>query len=277
MQNNPNGGSFMPAMLSGIDMSPYDVRQYWTPERKKAALPAPMGLMTAAPAMPEAENAEPATDPKEADLSKMPFTAGGKLFYTMDGVDYVASANIFMHRNMLLTAAHCIQNNKTGNVGENFVFEQCYVGQQSSQDFAIKTVALKENWYLVKDYKFDFAIAILDQNSNYGEPLHYSIAPDVSGKMVTSMGYPVAIDEGERMIFVKGPVTTRAGQEGHWVMYGSKMGPGSSGGAWVLEDGITAVGLNAYIVKSGEEIMYSGSPQFNDDFEKLYQYALTLM
>lgn len=44
-----------------------------------------------------------------------------------------------------------------------------------------------------------------------------------------------------------------------------------------MEDGLTAVGLNAYIVKSGEEIMYSGSPQFNEDFEKLYQYALTLM
>lgn len=277
MKDNTKSGRFMTMQPVSMNRSPYDIRQYWTPERKKAAVPAPLGLITAAPPMPEGENAEPATDPKQADLSKMPFTASGKLFYTMDDVDYVASANIFMHRNMLLTAAHCIQNNKTGNVGENFVFEQCYTGQQSSEDFSIKTVALKENWYLVKDYKFDFAIAILDKNSDFGEPLKYSTTPDVTGKKVTSMGYPVAIYDGEQMMFTKGPVSTRVGQEGHWIMYGSKMGPGSSGGAWVLEDGITAVGLNAYIVKSGEEIMYSGSPQFNDDFEKLYQYALTLM
>ena len=236
-----------------------------------------MGLVTAAPRMPEAENVEPATDPKQADLSKMPFTAGGKLFFTMDGVDYVASANIFMHRNMLLTAAHCIQDNKTGNVGENYVFEQCYTGELSSGDFYIKTVALRENWYLQKDYKYDFAIAILDKNAEYGQPLHYSTDPNMVGKMVTSMGYPVSYDDGAQMMFARGPISTREGQDGHWIMYGSKMGPGSSGGAWVLDDGLTAVGLNAYIVKSGEEIMYSGSPQFNDEFEKLYKYAMTLM
>ena len=277
MKDNQKAGRFMPVQPVGMNRSPHDIRQYWTPERKKAAVPAPMGLVTAAPQMPEAENAEPATAPKQADLTKMPFTAGGKLFFTMDSVDYVASANIFMHRNMLLTAAHCIQDNKTGNVGENFVFEQCYSGEESSGDFYIKTVALKENWYLMKDYKFDFAIAILDKNSNYGQPLQYTTDQNVPGKTVTSMGYPVAIDDGEQMMFTKGPVTTRTGQEGHWIMYGSKMGPGSSGGAWVLEDGLTAVGLNAYIVKSGEEIMYSGSPRFNEDFEKLYQYALKLM
>lgn len=277
MQNNPNGGNFTSMQMGNIDKSPYDVRQYWSPDRKKAAVPAPMGIMPTALEMPEAANEEPATDPQQADLSKMPFTACGKLFFTMDGVDYVASANIFMHRNMLLTAAHCIQDNKTGNVGENYVFEQCYSGEDSSEDFYIKTVALKENWYLVKDYKFDFAIAILDKNADYGEPLRYSTTPDVVGKKVTSMGYPVSYFDGDQMMFAKGPVSTRAGQEGHWIMYGSKMGPGSSGGAWVLEDNLTAVGLNAYIVTSGKEIMYSGSPQFNDDFEKLYQYALTLM
>ena len=277
MRENPKACRFMSMQPVSMNRSPHDIRQYWTPERKKAAVPAPMGIVTAAPRMPEAANEEPATDPKQADLAKMPFTAGGKLFFTMDNVDYVASANIFMHRNMLLTAAHCIQNNKTGNVGENFVFEQCYTGEESSEDFSIKTVALKENWYLVKDYKFDFAIAILDKNSDFAEPLRYSVSPDMVGKTVVSMGYPVSYFDGDQMMFAKGPISTRTGQEGHWIMMGSKMGPGSSGGAWVLEDGLTAVGLNAYIVKSGEEIMYSGSPQFNEDFEKLYQYALTLM
>ena len=63
MKDNPNGGRFMAMQLGNIDRSPHDIRQYWTPERKKAAVPAPMGLVTAAPKLPEAENEEPATDP----------------------------------------------------------------------------------------------------------------------------------------------------------------------------------------------------------------------
>ena len=37
----------------------------------------------------------------------MPFIMGGKLFFALDGVDYVASGNIFMKNNLLLTAAYC--------------------------------------------------------------------------------------------------------------------------------------------------------------------------
>lgn len=51
--------------------------------------------------LPDASNAAPATDPKQADLSQMPFITGGKLFFTLDGVDYVGSGNIFMRNNLL--------------------------------------------------------------------------------------------------------------------------------------------------------------------------------
>ena len=37
--NNPNGGRFMPMQLGNIDNSPHDIREYWTPERKKATIP----------------------------------------------------------------------------------------------------------------------------------------------------------------------------------------------------------------------------------------------
>ena len=77
----------------------------------------------------------------------MPFTTGGKLFYSMNGQDFVASGNIFMKNNMLLTAAHCIQDKDSGSIGENYVFELDYTGEISSEDFTFKTVALRENWY----------------------------------------------------------------------------------------------------------------------------------
>ena len=88
------------------------------------------------------------------------------------------------------------------------------------------------------------------------------------------MGYPTTYFDGAQMMFAKGSVTPR---KDHWIMPGSKMGPGSSGGAWVLEDGITAIGVGAYVVRSGKKILFAGSPRFNEDFDQLYQYALTLM
>ena len=182
--SSPNN-DFLTFQRQTLDKSPQDVRAYWTPERKKAAIPVPMEMMPDGLNLPEEEVSGPATDPEQADMSKMPFTACGKLFYTMDGRDFVASGNIFMQRNMLLTAAHCVQNKQSGNLAENFIFEQCYTGEQSSEDFTFKTVALKENWYLEKNVTFDYAIAILDKNSDFGVPLRYSIDPNILGRTVT--------------------------------------------------------------------------------------------
>ena len=259
-----------------LDKSPQDVRTYWTPERKKAAIPAHRTdtVANAPDMLPDGTNAAPTTDPKQADLSKMPFIKGGKLFFTLDGVDYVASGNIFMKSNLLLTAAHCIQDKDSGSIGENYVFELDYTGELSSEDFTFKTVALRENWYQTKNEKYDYALAILDKPSKVATPLRYTTDTQIRDKQITSMGYPTAYFDGAQMMFVKGLVVPIYG---HWAMFGSKMGAGASGGAWVLDDNVTAVGLNAYVSVSGKEILYSGSPLFDKEFDSLYQYALTLM
>ena len=124
----------MPMQLGSIDNSPHDIREYWTPEQKKAAIPV-IGGAPIYHGMPSADNAPPPpppTDPAQANLAEMPFTTGGKLFFTLDGVDYVASGNIFMKNNLFLTAAHCVQDDNTGHLAENFVFERCYTGELST-------------------------------------------------------------------------------------------------------------------------------------------------
>lgn len=271
----PAGGNyFMSFQLGNIDKSPYDIRQYWTPERRLAAIPEPMSIEPGEEYVPEDIVAAPATEPRQADIGIMPFTAGGKLFYTMDGVDYVGSGNIFMHNNMLLIAAHCVQNKQTGNLGENFLFERCYSGEKTAEDFTFKTIALKENWYLTKSVNYDYAIVILNKNSELATPLRYSTDPNLIGKLATAFGYPTNYYGGRQMMYVVGQIAPKTG---HWVMVGNKLGPGASGGAWVLEDNETAVGLNSYAAFSKKEIVYVGSPRFDAEFEGLYQYALTLM
>lgn len=269
----PKGGRFFAFELDGVGGSPRSARAYWTPERKRAANPVPMRPVLGVDGRMETANAAPATDPKQADLGQMPFAAGGKLFYTMDGVDYVASGNIFMRNNLLLTAAHCIQDEVTGNLGENYAFERGYTGELASETLSFKTVALKENWYLEKDNVWDYAIVILNETSTVASPLRYT-TEDVEGRTVTAFGYPSNYSGGEQMMFVNGSVTTRRDK---WIMNGNKMGPGASGGAWVLEDGVTAIGLTSFGVTTAKGSVYAGSPKFDAEFDQLYQYALTLI
>ena len=88
-----------------------------------------------------------ATEPQLADLSKMPFMAGGKLFFSKDNKNYVASAELICRRNLVLTAAHCIQDKTTGHLGDNYMFERCYNDGSSAEKLTFKTVALKAYWY----------------------------------------------------------------------------------------------------------------------------------
>ncbi len=272
MTGSKNGGGFIQMQPGGIDKSPHDIREYWTPERKKAAVPAHR-YGKGFDIMPDASNAAPATDPKEADMSRMPFITCGKLFFTLDGVDYVGSGNIFMRNNLLLTAAHCVQEDITGNLAENFVFERCYTGELSTEDLTFKTVALKENWYTEKDNKWDYAIAILNQNSTVAKPLKYTTESPL-GKSATVMGYPIDYYDGAQMMFINGTITEKVD---YWTMIGGKLSNGASGGAWVLDDNETAIGLSSFGVKTAKGGVYMGSPKFDEEFDKLYQYVLTLI
>ena len=276
MYPSTDDGNFLTFQRENLNKSPQDIRAYWTPERKRAAIPVTGDgpMFTGIPGGENAPPPPPPSDPEQADRNVMPFQTGGKLFYSMNGQDFVASGNIFMRSNMLLTAAHCIQDKVTGNLGENYVFERGFSGDLSDEDFTFKTIALRENWYLTKNAKYDYAIAILNKSSNIPTPLKYTTDADLKNKKITSMGYPTDFFGGAQLMFTKGVIVPIYG---HWAMFGSKMGSGSSGGAWVLDDGVTAVGLNAYVSVSGKEILYSGSPLFDGEFDKLYQYALTLL
>lgn len=243
---------------------------YWTPEKKEGAIPIMQGI----PCLEgEIEQSKAATDPQKADLSKMPFCSGGKLFFSGGGKNYIASANIMEKSNLLVTAAHCVQDKETGMVYDNFLFERCYDDGKSSEKLTFKTIALKEYWHTQKDWKWDYAMAVLNTNSSAASPLQYSIE-SIENKTITNFGYPVNYYNGKKMVFVNGTATKR--YDNTWVINGCKMRGGSSGGAWVLEDNKTIVGVNSYGPVS-EEYAYEGSPIFDENFKSLYKYVLTLM
>lgn len=267
-RDNNNNVSYT---LESNNLCAQQIIDYWTPERKKGAIPIMQGVLCPEDDIGQADM--DTTDPEKADLSKMPFSAGGKLFFSIGGKNYIASANIMEKSNLLVTAAHCVQDKETGMIYDNFLFERCYDEGKSSEKLTFKTIALKEYWHTKKDWKWDYAMAVLNTNSSAASPLKYS-TDNIENKIITNFGYPANYYNGNKMVFVKGNAARR--YDNTWLINGCKMRGGSSGGAWVLEDNETVVGVNSYGPVS-ESLAYEGSPIFDENFESLYNYVLTLM
>ena len=125
---NTDGHGNVSYTFENAELNKRRVLDYWTPERKAAAVPidrtaglcADGGLLAGA------------TEPQLADLSNK---------------NYVASAELICRRNLVLTAAHCIQDKTTGHLGDNYMFERCYNDGSSAEKLTFKTVALKAYWY----------------------------------------------------------------------------------------------------------------------------------
>ncbi len=255
--------------LDNLDLSPEQIINYWTPERKQAAISIEAFID---PSLTVEATNDVTTDPVQADLTKRPFEAGGKLFFTLNNQDFVGSASVVGQNNIILTAAHCVQDSKTGNVAENFLFSRCYEGEISAEDIPFKKIILKEKWFTEKSRKWDYALAILAKDSTVSKPLTYA-KTDITNQKITAFGYPGNFFEGAQMVFINGTATKKG--NGLWGISGNKMLTGCSGGPWVLEDNETVVGLNgsSNSLKTPNTLL---SPMFDDDFDKLFQYTANL-
>ena len=244
---------------------------YWTPERKADAIPDD-SWQTGTRLGTRGDKGS-ATEPELADTSKMPFSAGAKIFYTRNNERHVASAEIVCQRNIVLTAAHCVQVMGSGALCENFLFERCYDEGESVETLTFKTVALKKYWYEQKQWKWDYAFAIVDGMSTLTTPLTYS-TENIEGKDLVAFGYPTNCHEGHRMVRIDGSAHVTG--FGTWEIDGDKMRGGASGGAWLLKGSNTVVGINSY-GPIDEDLAYMGSPILNAEFDSLYQYVTTLL
>lgn len=247
------------------------ILDYWTPERKVAALPE-LGWQIEEH-LGDKSSVSSATDPRQADTSQMPFAAGGKLFFSRNNKNYVASAEILCRRNIVLTAAHCVQDRDSGALCENFLFERCYSCGKSAESLTFRTVALKTYWHEQKQWKWDYALAIIDGMSTLASPLTYS-TENIDSKELTAFGYPTNYYDGKQMVRIDG--IAHATGSGTLEIDGDKMRGGASGGAWLLKNGTTVVGINSYGPVS-ETLAYMGSPVLDAEFDSLYQYVTTLL
>lgn len=196
--------------------------------------------------------------PLEADLV-YPYRAVGKLFFTVPGSGpgtgpAVCSGAVIAPR-LVLTAGHCVHSGKSPTgFFTNIEFVPAFrdgvapwgrwpaaavvvtttwaTGQgkvPNAADYAVLEVqdlqATDGNIYRIGDVVGRFGVTINALKTNH----------------VQMLGYPVALDNGNKMHQVSSS-SLKYDQKTNTVTYGSDMTPGSSGGPWVQNFGIPAVG-----------------------------------
>lgn len=257
-----------------------EASDFWTPERRAAAEPVEM------PELPEnlregleIESRYPSAiteeNPYAADVGRAPFQAGGRLlFVKSDGKAARCTAEFSGAGNILLTAAHCVVDPKTGKWNSNFYFERAYK-KGSAQIYQVSEMTVRSEWRDSgkADPRFDYAFLVAGPNYRNPLTLYFGAVPS----RLTSFGYPGNYGAGKVMYAADG---YRAAQGHGLVLMGDNpMKHGSSGGAWVTrgkgdEPETTVYGLNSHGDKAISNAVWS--PAFDATTKSLFEYAMTL-
>lgn len=194
--------------------------------------------------------------PLDADMF-YPYVTVGKLFFTIPGEgDAICSAAVISPR-VILTAGHCVHSGSGGSSGfyTNFLFVPAYRdGAAPYQSWSWNYVTATQTWTTgggrvpnAADY------GMIELEDNYVDGSLTRIG-DVTGYLgyrtqglipnhATLLGYPGNLDNGEKMHQVTaGSFRSRSPNSAD---YGSDMEEGSSGGPWIENFGVRAVGQNS--------------------------------
>lgn len=207
--------------------------------------------------------------PLEADLS-YPYSAVGKLFFTVLGStgatpgDFVCSASVIRNR-VVLTAGHCVHSgfNSLAGFFTNFLFVPAFRdGKAPYGSWRAQQVLTTQAWSIgsgtipnVADYAL---LVMSDLNSQslgavVGQ-LGYatkSLAPN----HVTFLGYPCNIDSCQKMHQVSSGAYFTLDEAPNCFLYGSDMGPGSSGGPLVQNLGTAGDGQPTNTANPGRNVV----------------------
>lgn len=260
------------------DASVANTVEYWTEERLAAALPSELHV--------RGEAIEPLNQkvltPEIADLKKVPFNSGGKLYYTFGKEDYVGSAEFCADSQMLLTAAHNILD-ENGNWAHNILFLR---GNSLLEPVPIRAVAIRKEWENsgATNNLVDYGFCVATKPYPHIPYLDY-IEFDTGSTLpnnVTAFGYPKNYESGDTMMYVNGSIAFEYydGTPVYWKMPGNPFRGGSSGGAWTIAkesnsdvDGVShcIISLNSFTNPAAPKTMFG--PILSSVFTELVSYV----
>jgi V8-like Glu-specific endopeptidase len=280
LQNNP-------ITVNESNQPSQDIEAYWTPERRKNAQPFSREKEASNPSPPsdsratrQKENSPPT---KVSDLKTSPYSSAGILYFKKDdGKEYKCTAQ-FVGRQILLTAAHCIQNPKNGKFYTHFLFIQesfdgkgqdgtnTSTGQLVFNDFSSGNPGDSDEW--------DFGMLCMAKDSWNNARILLNWGWTDTRLEAMALGYPANYENGQYMYQVTGAV--EAPNNGVVQMQNNPLGDGASGGAWIITKlnparlGVSvdfyAIGLNSFQAASQPDVMYG--PYFGQGIPVLYTEA----
>lgn len=263
---------------------------YWTADRMRAAIP---GDVLAARAL-DRGNTSAAVSVEKGDAKRVKGTRGkptiaqpasgvdhvGKVFFTLDGADYVCSGNAVTSANKstVATAGHCLYGG--AELPTRFIFVPGYYNGESPYGaWTGESYHLPSGWAESGNMQFDTGFAVVKPAN--GAPL-LSDAVDESvprfnlprGLTYTAYGYPSSRPfDGGTPWSCTGTATADTNNE----QFNSQgipcdMTGGSSGGPWLTEtaEGTVQNSLNSYGYKRFP-MMYG--PYWGSEIEAAYQAA----
>ncbi len=284
-----------PDTISGVVVPPGQrAADFWTEEAMAAAEEIPLPSVDPALVQPPAvqprsggapEQSEPfdiatggePTERFSGNIKSTPLKWAGRLFFTADGAKKRCSAQ-FIGKRLVLTAAHCVRNNQTGEFYDNFLFALQYERGRSARQYGSACFATFDGWVTREftRYLSDFAMILINGESSVG---WFGTSINWEGRFgsMTKIGYPRGEFDGEVIQVENGPITVTDGIVE--LRHGNNSDQhGSSGGAWI-GDYATSFSSASNHVASLESFGYDSKPGvdygplFTDRFKVLRAYV----
>ena len=214
----------------------------------------------------------------------------GKVFFNMNGTDYVCSGSLIDDGNpsiaIVITAGHCVwDNSATGSFATNWSFWPNYdtesnltrVSYAASQLFARKDFTNQTSFNTTATLN-DYAFAVINSSDVRVNPKGLpGLGTFTKGNTAYAFGYPQASPfNGNELVYSYGPLSTDPNSGNRTWKLSSSLTGGASGGPWYsgYSNG-NNVGLvssvNSYKYMSDKNSMYG--PQFSTSTTELLSSA----
>jgi V8-like Glu-specific endopeptidase len=269
--------------------------EYWTADRMRAAIPgdalagsAPERLSTASVDVAKGKNTKvkpskanklssSSSSPKLA-LREDPVAHIGKVFFTMGGANYVCSGNAVSSANesTVATAGHCV-NQGPGAFATNFIFVPAYDnGKEPYGRWTSNHLYTTPQWEQKGDIAYDTGFAVMNLNAD-GESLTEVVGGSgvefgaARGLQYTAYGYPASAPYNGGQLWSCTGTATNDTTHPEFNTQGipCTMNGGSSGGPWLLSNGLQN-SINSYGY-DGSNVMYG--PYWGEAIEATYTVA----
>ncbi|HSI79499.1 MAG TPA: trypsin-like peptidase domain-containing protein [Solirubrobacterales bacterium] len=241
-----------------VEQTAAEVRDYWTPERMRAATPVARVLEDRDGERPARQLSGAAGPSRAAEQvsgsSAYPARTHGKVFFRIPGQgNFVCSGTVVRSRgrNVVLTAGHCVYDDLTRTFAANWMFVPAFRdGERPFGEWVAHRLATTSQFRaaVTDSERWDVGIAIVGRNRN-GRGVQDRVGARRIGfnrprdQSYRAFGYPAASPfDGRRMYRCDSPYR---GDDPEFdpprpMRIDCDMTGGSSGGGWVSDGGFVA-------------------------------------